>query len=106
MTRPGTVMMFRVVAVQDASVFLDCDAITDRVIGWMEQAVDAGAQVVAVPESFLPCYPFLVGCTNGTRFDDSEMPRDLASGQLPVAAMPSRVVRFAPPPACSNPLPN
>ncbi len=47
----------RVAAVQAAPVFLDLDATVARALDLIEQAADAGAELVCFPETFLPAYP-------------------------------------------------
>jgi nitrilase len=47
----------KVVAVQDRPVLLDRDATLDRALGLVEQAATEGADLVTLPEAFLPGYP-------------------------------------------------
>jgi predicted amidohydrolase len=54
MTTPHAV---RVVAVQAAPVFLDLEATLGRLEDWTRRAADAGAKVIAFPETWLPGYP-------------------------------------------------
>ncbi|MDP9228121.1 MAG: carbon-nitrogen hydrolase family protein [Actinomycetota bacterium] len=54
MTEFGTV---RVAAVQATPVILDADATVDKAVGLIEQAASEGAQLVVLPEAFVPLYP-------------------------------------------------
>jgi len=52
MTRP-----VRVAAVQASPVFLDRAATTDKVVAAISEAGANGAELVVLPETFIPCYP-------------------------------------------------
>ncbi len=55
---PGDVYpRFRAAAVQAAPVFLDRDATIDKVDMLVQKAVDAGAELVVLGESFVPAFP-------------------------------------------------
>lgn len=62
--------MLRIAAIQSRPVWLDAAGTTARVIALMERAAQAGAELVALPETFLCGYPFWVCRTNGAAFDD------------------------------------
>src|SRR3954453_21205372 len=47
----------RVAAVQATPVILDAEATTDKAIALMGEAAEAGAQLVVLPETFIPLYP-------------------------------------------------
>ena len=64
----GEVM--RVAAAQAASVWLDPQATTAKVIALIEQAARQGATLLAFPETFLSGYPFWVMLGGGGRFGD------------------------------------
>jgi nitrilase len=55
---------------QIAPVWLDRAATLDKVMSATKMAADAGAQVIAFGESFLPGYPFWVERTGGAAFND------------------------------------
>ena len=54
---------------QLAPVWLDRAATLNKVLDWIEQAADAGAQLVAFPEAVLPGYPFWLEHTDAARFE-------------------------------------
>src|SRR5687768_15871395 len=60
----------RVAAAQDAPVFLDRFATTERVLEWVEKAAAEEVRVLAFGETYLPGYPFWLEYTDGARFDD------------------------------------
>lgn len=70
MTKPRPTDTLRVAAVQDAPVFLDAAATTQRMLDWIERAHGEGRQLVAFGETFLPGYPFWLSETGGARFED------------------------------------
>src|SRR4051794_41923876 len=47
----------RVAAVQATPVILDASACIDKAIGLLEDAAGDGAQLVVLPETFVPLYP-------------------------------------------------
>lgn len=47
----------RVGVVQATPALFDLEGSIDRVITWIDQAAQAGCQLVLFPESFIPCYP-------------------------------------------------
>jgi len=47
----------RVAAVQSAPVFLDRDATTEKAVRAIVEAGQNGAELVVLPETFIPCYP-------------------------------------------------
>ena len=55
---PGdTYPKFRAAAVQAAPVFLDRDATIDKLDTLVQKAVDAGADLIVLGESFIPAFP-------------------------------------------------
>lgn len=75
----------RVAIAQDAPVFLDAAASTDRVLDYIRQAAAAKARLLAFGETWLPGYPFWLSSTGGARFDDPE--QKAAYGQYLAAAI-------------------
>lgn len=67
---PRRATMIRVAAVQDAPVFLNRAATTEKILDWMAKAAQDEVRVIAFPETFLPGYPFWLSLTGGARFDD------------------------------------
>src|SRR5260370_27840754 len=61
----------RVACVQDAPVFLDRQATSERIVDWIARAGAAQASLVAFGEAFLPGYPFWLSLTGGAQFDDA-----------------------------------
>ena len=51
---------FRAAAVQSASVWLDREASTTKACELIKEAADNGANIVALPESFIPGFPYWV----------------------------------------------
>ena len=49
--------VFKVAAVQDAPVFLDCSATVTKACHWIARAAADGAQLVVFPEAYIPAYP-------------------------------------------------
>ena len=62
----------RAAIVQDSPVFLDTERTTERVLDYLDRANEAGAQLVAFGETFLPGYPFWLSSTGGARFEDPQ----------------------------------
>lgn len=58
----------RAAGVQAAPAWLDRAATTDKVLALMSEASDGGADVVALPETFLPGYPVFL--MPGSRMSD------------------------------------
>ena len=52
--------LYKVAAVQAAPAFLDLDAGVTKAIGYIEEAADQGARLVAFPETWLPGYPWWI----------------------------------------------
>ncbi len=51
---------FKAAVVQAAPAFLDLDAGIDKAIGLIEEAAQAGAELIAFPETWLPGYPWWI----------------------------------------------
>ena len=49
--------VFKVAAVQDAPIFLDCNATVAKACDRIARAASDGAQLVVFPEAFVPAYP-------------------------------------------------
>lgn len=60
----------RVAAAQCEPVYLDPGATAERVVAWIERAAQAGVDLIAFGETFLPGYPVWLSETGGARFDD------------------------------------
>lgn len=54
----STLAPFRAAAVQDSSVWLDRDATTEKACALIAEAARGGADIVALPESFVPGFPY------------------------------------------------
>lgn len=52
--------VIRAAAVQSSSVFMDRDATTDKAVSAILEAGKNGAEVIVLPETFIPCYPMWV----------------------------------------------
>ena len=48
---------FKIASIQATPVFLDRDATVNKACDLIERAGRAGARLIALPESFVPCYP-------------------------------------------------
>jgi nitrilase len=91
----------RVVAIQDAPVYLDRDATLDKALGLIEKAAADGAQVVVFPEVFVPGYPDWVWRTKpwdehatelyGRLFDNSVVIGSATTQVLGMAAQQHKV---------------
>ncbi|MCM6775435.1 carbon-nitrogen hydrolase family protein [Nocardia sp. CDC159] len=62
----------RIAAAQARPAWLDPTAGTKIVVDWLARAAEAGAELVAFPETFLSGYPIWLAHTGGARFDDPE----------------------------------
>jgi nitrilase len=51
---------FKIAVVQAAPVFMDLDATVEKACSLIREAADAGAELVALPEAFVPGYPVWV----------------------------------------------
>ena len=60
----------RVAAVQARPAWLDPAATAERAVAWVERAADAGAELVAFPETFLSGYPAWIRAGTGIGFED------------------------------------
>lgn len=86
----------KIVAVQDGPVLLDRDATLDRTLGLVEKAAGEGADIVVLPESFIPGYPAwtaqivpgeaAAGTLYGTLFDGAVIVGSAVTQVLAVAA--------------------
>ena len=56
---------------QIAPAWLDRAATIAKVVRWVHQAADTGAQLVAFGEALIPGYPFWIEYTDGARFNDA-----------------------------------
>src|SRR6266403_1693213 len=89
----------RVAVVQSAPVFLDVDATIDKCIALIKQAALVGAQLIAVPETFIPGYPWFIWLDSpawGMQFiqayrDNSLQIGDLGYQRLAAAARAARI---------------
>ncbi len=50
----------RAAAVQAAPAFLDRDATTAKAVAYITEAAGNGAELIVLPETFIPCYPFWI----------------------------------------------
>jgi nitrilase len=62
----------RVAAVQATPVILDADATLEKAIGLMEEAGREGAQLVVLPEAFVPLYPSNAWARQSASFSGSD----------------------------------
>lgn len=62
----------RVAAAQLRPIWLDPALTTKKVLSYVEQAADAGVDVIAFSETFVSGYPFWMCRTNGGAFDDPQ----------------------------------
>ena len=60
----------KVAAAQTAPVWLDPEATTAKVCEWIRRAAEAGAELVAFGETFLPGYPYWVDLPGASTFFD------------------------------------
>lgn len=65
-------MTIRVAAVQGRPVLLDSAATLERTMAWIERASDAGARLVAFPETWFPGYPAWLDISPGAAYWDHE----------------------------------
>ena len=64
-----TIDELRIAGAQIAPVWLDRSATVAKVVAYINQAADQGAQLVAFGEALIPGYPFWIEWTDGARFD-------------------------------------
>ncbi len=62
----------KVAAAQLASVFMDREATTSKVLDAMSEAAANGATLMAFPETFVPGYPSWADFSDASTFDDEE----------------------------------
>ena len=55
----------KIAVVQAAPVMFDKDGCVDKVLRYIDECADNGAELIVFPELFIPCYPF--GLTFGFR---------------------------------------
>lgn len=67
--------MLTVAAAQLGGPWLDVSARLRRVVEAAESAAEAGADVIAFPETYLSGYPFWLPRTDGAQFDDADHKR-------------------------------
>ena len=85
-------MTLKVALAQMAPVWLNREATLEKMIAYVEEAADSGAELVVFGEALLPGYPFWPDLTGGARFDDDIQKDifahyvanavDIAAGQL------------------------
>jgi nitrilase len=68
-TAPMHADLLHIAGAQIAPVWLDRAATLAKVVSWVHQAADGGAQMVAFSEALVPGYPFWIELTDGARFD-------------------------------------
>ncbi len=66
-----TIDELRIAGAQIAPVWLDRSATVAKVVAYINQAADQGAQLVAFGEALIPGYPFWIEWTDGARFDSA-----------------------------------
>ena len=66
----------RIALAQIAPIWLNREATTSKIIDYITQAAQQGAQFVCFGETILPGYPFWLDLTEGSRFND-EVQKDL-----------------------------
>lgn len=62
----------KIAAAQAANVWGDSDATTDVVVDWIGRAANEGVDLVAFGETFLSGYPYWVGMTPATKWNDAD----------------------------------
>jgi nitrilase len=62
----------RIAAAQTANVWGDPGATTDIVVEWIGRAADEGVDLLAFGETFLSGYPFWVGMTSATKWNNAD----------------------------------
>ncbi|GCE45090.1 Nitrilase [Rhodococcus wratislaviensis] len=91
---------FRAAAVQAAPVFLDLDASIDKAVVLIAEAANAGAELIAFPETFLPGYPFHIWLDSpawalqftGRYFDNSLEYGSVEADRLAAAARDNHIM--------------
>jgi len=58
-----------IAAAQIAPIWLQREATIAKIVTWVDEAANAGAQLVAFGEALIPGYPFWIEHTDGARFD-------------------------------------
>jgi nitrilase len=69
LTDPRDLDLLKIAGAQIAPVWLNRTATLAKVVSWIHQAADHGAQLVAFSEALVPGYPFWIELTDGARFD-------------------------------------
>jgi len=69
-------MTLKVALAQMAPVWLNREATLEKMIAYVEEAAESGAELVVFGEALLPGYPFWPDLTGGARFDD-EVQKDI-----------------------------
>jgi nitrilase len=62
--------MIRVASIQIAPIFLDTEKTWEKLVSYIEESVENGAEIVTWGETLLPGYPVWISRSDGARFND------------------------------------
>lgn len=95
----------KIALAQHPPVWMNKHATLEKVVGLIQEAAIAQAQLVVFGETFVPGYPFWLSWTNGSHFDDPQQKRwfahylsqavDVAAGELQPAQKAAKAAGIA-----------